>query len=159
VYDQNVEFLPISVKVLDQKFCIAVFYRPPDSTVSISDTLFYSIELIDISQYSNFILVGDFNVDVSNHLHPLHPKVSTLLELFCLSQVVTGHTRENSAGRCSLLNLVLTTNPNVLHNCFCLLPLTILVYSAFLTCMLPKLSIILGKSGDIHMLISLNLTN
>ena len=52
-----------------------------------------------------------------NHLHPLHPKVATLLELFCLSQVVTGHTRESSAGRCSLLNLVLTTNPNVLHNC------------------------------------------
>ena len=85
--------------------------------VSISDTLFYSIELIDISQYSNFILVGDFNVDVSNHLRPLYPKVSTLLELFCLSQVVTGHTRESSAGRCSLLDVVLTTNPNVLHNC------------------------------------------
>ena len=64
VYDQSLEFLSLSVKVLDQKFCIAVFYRPPDSPISIFDTLFHSIELIDISQYSNFILVGDFDVDV-----------------------------------------------------------------------------------------------
>jgi len=30
-------------------------------------------------RWSNFILVGDFDVDVSNHLHP---KVSTLPDLF-----------------------------------------------------------------------------
>ena len=63
-----------------------------------------------ISQYSNFILVGDFDVDVSNHLHP---KVSTLPDLFYLSQFGSGHTHES----CSLLDLVLTTNPNVLQNC------------------------------------------
>ena len=123
VYDQSLEVLPISVKVLEQKFCIAVFYTPPDSTVSIFGILFHSIELIDISRYSNFILIGDFNVDVFDHLHPLYPKVSTLLDLFCLSQVVTGHTRESSSGRCSLLDLVLTTNPNILHNCSVIPPL------------------------------------
>ena len=116
-------YIPLSVKILDQKFCIAVLYRPPDSPISISDTLFHSIELIDISQYSNFILVWDFNVDVSNQLHPLHPKVTSLLDLFCLSQVVTGHTRESCSGRCSLLDLVLTMNPNILYNCSVIPPL------------------------------------
>jgi len=65
-------------------------------------------------RWSNFILVGDFDVDVSNHLHP---KVSTLPDLFYLSQFGSGHTHESCSGRCSLLDLVLTTKPNVLQNC------------------------------------------
>ena len=74
MFDQSLEFLPISVTFFNQKFCIAVFYRPPDSPSSIFDTVFHSLELIDIAQYSNFIFVGDFNVDFYNHSHPLYSK-------------------------------------------------------------------------------------
>ena len=51
VYDLSLEFLPISVTFYNQKFCIAVFYRPPDPPSGIFDTVFHSLELIDISQF------------------------------------------------------------------------------------------------------------
>ena len=100
-----------------------MFYRPPDSPSGIFDTVFHSLELIDISQYSNFIFVGDFNVDFSNHSHPLLAKISTLMELFSLSQVVNGHTHTSSSGRHSLIDLVFVSNPSTLHSCSVIPPL------------------------------------
>ena len=56
--NNNLEFLPLSVKILNQYFCIAIFYRPPSSSSDIFDLLFYSIVSINISRF----LILDFNV-------------------------------------------------------------------------------------------------
>ncbi len=136
-------------------------YRPPDSPVSIFDTFIHSLELIDISQYSNFILVGEFNVDISNHCHTLYRKISTLMELFSLSQVVIGHTRKTSSGRCSLIDFVFTSNPSVLHSCSVIPPLAnsdhlgvLSIFNLHSPCP-SKPRTAHGKSGGIPMQISL----
>ena len=46
----KLEFLPLSVRFLDQKYFIAVFFIDPQVLhLNIFDTLFHSIECIDIS--------------------------------------------------------------------------------------------------------------
>ena len=123
VYDQSLEFLPISVMLFNQKFCIAVSYRPPDSSYSIFDTVFHSLELIDISQYSNCIFVGDFNVDFCNDSHPLYSNITALMDLFSLSQIVSDYTHKSSSGKHSLIDLVFISNPSVPYTCSVIPPL------------------------------------
>ena len=65
----NLEFLAISVFVESstihfcKKFCICLFNRPPSSSVSIFDNLCTTLQIINPAYFSNFILIGDFNVD------------------------------------------------------------------------------------------------
>ena len=40
--------------------CVSLFYRPPSSTVSIFDHLFYTLQSF---YFSTFLLLGDFNVN------------------------------------------------------------------------------------------------
>ena len=47
----NLEFLPISVTHNSFKEGIALFYRPPDSFVTIFDTLFHILESLDIAYF------------------------------------------------------------------------------------------------------------
>ena len=100
-----------------------MFYRPPDSLPVFLIQFFTLLSSFDISQYSNFIFVGDFNVDFSIHSHPLLTKISTLMELFSLPQVVNGHTHTSSSGRHSLIDLVFVSNPPTLHSCSVIPPL------------------------------------
>ena len=59
----NFELLPLSVELLDQRICISIFYRPPSSHTDIFNSLIDSVINIDISRFSQFFLVGDFNVN------------------------------------------------------------------------------------------------
>ena len=102
VQDHNLEFLPLSLRFLDHKFCIAVFYRP--QVLRLIYILFHSIECIDISQFLYFHLVGNFDVNMSDPSHPLYQKVCNL-DSFLLSQVVTGHAHASPTGRDSLIDL------------------------------------------------------
>jgi len=120
VQDHNLEFLPLSVRILDHKFCIAVFYRPPSAPSNIFDT---SFQCIDISQFLNFYLVSDFNVNMSDPSHPLYHKVCNLMDSFSLSQVVTGHTHTSPTGRDSLIDLGFISNPSLLCTCNVIPPL------------------------------------
>ncbi len=78
---------------------------------------------MDISQFSNFVLIGDFNVDVSNSLHPMFKRVCNILDSFCLSQIVSGHTHVSPGGNSSLIDLALTTPPSQLKHCSIIPPL------------------------------------
>ena len=42
---------------------IALLYRPPNSCSSLFDTLFRTLCNLDVSVFSNFVLLGDFNID------------------------------------------------------------------------------------------------
>ena len=105
-------------------FCIAAFYCPPNSPSSIFDTLSSFITSLSIPQFSNFILLGDFNVNLSNPSHPLYPKFCTLADCFSLSQVVTDDTHVSSNGHTSLIDLVLTSSPSQILNCSTIPPLS-----------------------------------
>lgn len=69
-FSLSLEFLPVSIRLHNFKLCICIFYRPPSSLSSIFDTFSESLEKLDISQFSNFICLGDFNVDINNPSHP-----------------------------------------------------------------------------------------
>ena len=104
-------------------FVLQFFYRTPSAPSNIFDALFHSIECIDISQFLNFYLVGDFNVNMSDPSHPLYHKVCNLMDSFSLSQVVTGHTHTSPTGRDSLIDLGFISNPSLLHTCTVIPPL------------------------------------
>ena len=55
---------------------------------------------------------GDFNIDLSNIHHPLHAKLSKVLQTFCLSQVVNGSTHVASLGKESLIDPALVSSTN-----------------------------------------------
>ena len=50
---------------------IVNFYRPPSSDVAYFDAFCNAVESLNIVKYSNFILLGDFNIDFYNTGHHL----------------------------------------------------------------------------------------
>jgi len=95
-------FFPTRVCVLSGDYGIftAVFIDP-----QVLHLIFLIHCFIDISQFLNFYLVGDFNVNMSDASHPLYHRVCNLMDSFSLSQVVTGHTHTSPTGRDSLIDL------------------------------------------------------
>ena len=63
----------------------------PSSHVAIFDSLFDVICSLDVSHFSNFILLGDFNVDMLSH-SSLCYHLNSILHSFSLVQVVTEPT-------------------------------------------------------------------
>ena len=95
--------------------CVGVFYRPPSSQLHIFNSLFDTLFSIRSAHFSNFVLVGDFNVNFLNTDHHLFSKVRELMDSFALSQVVNSPTHNTSSSHPSLIDLVFVSN----MNCFC----------------------------------------
>ena len=74
----GLEILPIEVSFLTFSFCITVYYHPPDSQGFIFDTLCNFLASLHLYQFSHFVLVGDFNVNMNNHDHPYFLRFVTL---------------------------------------------------------------------------------
>ena len=70
----------ISLSVLSQssfcKFCICLFYRPPSSPVYIFDNLCTTLQILNPVVFRNFLLLGDFNVDICNQTSYLYSHTS-----------------------------------------------------------------------------------
>ena len=65
----DLELLVVSLSRNNFHLCLCVFYRPPSSPSSIFDTLCETLLSVPHSYFSNFVILGDFNVnfDVSHH--------------------------------------------------------------------------------------------
>ena len=116
----SIELLSLTVEFCNSKFCISTFYRPPSSDVSYFDEL---CDTIDIVTFSNYILLGDFNINFCNPSHPLYPRLSNLCNSFMLTQVVTEPTHTSLSGSQSLIDLVLLSHPSQLVHCYTSPPL------------------------------------
>ena len=67
----DLELIVLSIDTSPSRVALAVFYRPPNSPTSTFDTLLCALCFyIDVSLFSNFVLLGDFNVNVFNPLSP-----------------------------------------------------------------------------------------
>ncbi len=119
----DLEFLPVSIRFSNRKLCVCIFYRPPSSASSIFDTLLQSLGTLDIYQFCNFVCVGNFNVNFHNPSHHLYPKLSNILQLLGLSQVVTGHTHVSPSGHTSLIDLTHVSSPQNVQECIVIPPL------------------------------------
>jgi len=71
-----------------------------------------------------FVLVGDFNVDLSTSSHPLSPKLHNIASSFILSQIVTQPTHFSHAGTPSLIDLVFVSSPINVASCQTVPPLS-----------------------------------
>ena len=62
---EDLELLLISIALPKCKnLCLGVFYRPPVSSVALFDSLLDVICVVNPFQFSQFVLVGDFNVNM-----------------------------------------------------------------------------------------------
>ena len=97
--------------------CVGVFYRPPSSLYSIFDTLLDSLFSINHSYFSNFVLLGDFNVNFANPDDFLYNKIVELMDSFVFSQVVTSPTHTSPNSEPSTIDLVFISNMHLFEFC------------------------------------------
>ena len=65
----DLELIVLTVGTYSSRVALALFYRPPNSPTSVFDTLLCTLcSYIDVSLFSNFVLLGDFNVNILNPL-------------------------------------------------------------------------------------------
>ena len=125
----QLEFLLISIYRNCHRINVGTFYRPPNSSVSVMDHLFSVLESLDSSYFSNFVLLGGFNIDFCNPNLPLYSKLTSLMQLFSQTQVVQGTTHSSTGGKESLLDIALVSTPKKLKLYSLFLTLTIMVSS------------------------------
>ena len=101
---------------------MGTFYRQLSSPSSSFDVLFDVLCSLNVTHFSDFILLGAFNVDVMSHL-PLCNHIDNILQSFSLSQVVTEPTHIKHNGNSSLIDLGLMSAPETLSNCTTVPPL------------------------------------
>ena len=101
----DIEFLLLSIKKGHHTFSVGTFYRPPSSPHDLY-ILHDTLSALNPSYLLNFILIGDFNVDVSNYLSPLFHKVSVFSDSFSLHQIIRKATHYSNSGSPSIINLV-----------------------------------------------------
>ena len=121
----GIELLTIVVQhdILPARICLSVFYRPPSSGPESLDAVCDYFNSINSAQFTNFVLIGDFNVDVSTCSHPLFHKLNSLASTYCLSQMVTQHTHIHHNGSRSTIDLLFVSNPNLVKDCCTIPPL------------------------------------
>ena len=88
----NFECIVLSITINLCKLCICLLYRPPSSSFEVLNSLHDVLCNLDVSLFSHFILVGDFNVDFLSPNRPLYDKLLSITSCFLLQQVVTKTT-------------------------------------------------------------------
>lgn len=99
-------------------------YRPPNSTNDLLTSLALHLEKIDLSQFSNFMLLGDFNIDYSNSSHPLFNKLNHIACTFGLEQIVREPTHVHHNHSLSRIDLVFMSNAQLANLCSIVPPLS-----------------------------------
>ena len=121
--DSSFECIIISLKLDSCNFCVCLLYRPPNAP-EVLDTLFSTLCSLDVRVFANFLMVGDFNVDVSNHNHPLFSRLFSVTSSFALYQVVKSPTHYNPSGNHSTIDLAFVSSPFLLNFCTTIPPLS-----------------------------------
>ena len=101
---------------------IALLYRPPNSCSSLFDTLFCTLCNLDVSVFSNFVLLGDFNIDYFCTQSPLFSRLNSVTSSFNLTQLVTEPTRV-CGNSCTLIDLIFVSTPAQVKSCHTTPPL------------------------------------
>ena len=121
----NLEFIVLAIvnSCTNCKHCVGLFYRPPSAKSELFNYFCTSLQYIDPSYFSNFVLLGDFNIDFLNSNHTLYPKLSDLMDTFNLSQVVPSYAHVNPSGNKFMIDLALLSDPSQLVDCIVIPPL------------------------------------
>ena len=141
----NFECVIVSIQLGHRKVCVCLLYRPPNSSSDFFDCLYDVLCTLDISLFSNFLLLGDFNVDFSSHSHPLFSKLVCITSSFLLHQVVNHPTHFSYSGVPSTIDLRFVSHPSNVVSCNTIAPLSTsdhmgihLIYKVPTTCKKSK---------------------
>lgn len=99
------EYLFIEVSCYNEKFSLAVFYNPPRNDCS--ETFYYKIVELGLD-YSQMIIVGDLNTDISK-INSRSSRLCSVIDAVGLNCVSFEPTHYFPGG-CSLIDLMLTSN-------------------------------------------------
>lgn len=88
----ELEFCTINIKCFSGNTCIALAYRPPSAPPQYFDSLSNVLLDLNIHTFSNFVLIGDLNVDVSTTSFSTST-LSCIFQQFGLHLVSTSPTR------------------------------------------------------------------
>ena len=103
----DLEILTLFLYNGSNRVCLTVFYRPPSSSVQIFSQVCTYFDNLCITQFSNFIFLGDFNVNVKDSSHPCYQR---LCDLYGLSQVVSDVTHTHHSGVSSTIVFSIPTD-------------------------------------------------
>ena len=85
--DPQLELLALSVRYNNSKVNLCLLYRPPNSGSHIFDILVSYFDLICVGSFSNFIFIGDFNVNFTDITHPYCNTLQSIMSLYSLCQL------------------------------------------------------------------------
>lgn len=124
VHGSYLELVIVSVCLFSVTLTIALFYRPPGSQMLILDKpLSVLCTHINPPLLSNFILLGDFNINYFNTSHLLFSKLLSVSNSLTLTQVVSVPTHYSSTSN-TLIDLVFLSSSKDLLFCETLSPLS-----------------------------------
>ena len=121
----NLELVLISVSQANStnSVCVGIFYRSPSSSYACMDDFYTFLENMDVSLLSNFIFVGDFNINFYDTHQSLYHKLDNIMSTFSLTQIVKDPTHINYSGADTLLDLVLVSSQSQVESCEVIPPL------------------------------------
>ena len=121
----DLEFALLSVvnPGFSYKVHVGLFYRPPSASADTLDLLCSSLQDVNVHSFTNFVLLGDFNVNFYNPSHPLFSNLCNIIDCYSLSQVVSEPTHTSPQGNTSLIDLVLISDTSKLTSCSVIPPL------------------------------------
>ena len=119
----TLEFLVLSVCKYFCKLCVRLFYRPPSSPVSVLDNFYTVLEGLDPSYFSNFVLLGDFNIDFYNPHSHQHCKLTDVMHAFSLTQAVGEALHTTPTGKETMIDWALVSQMTKLRHCAVIPPI------------------------------------
>lgn len=121
----NLELLGLTLyNENNSRFCLCVLYSPPATTHLVLQQLFIFLQKLNPSLFSNFVIIGDFNVNFLDSSSCLYHSLLTILSSFNLTQVVQKPTRMAPSGTATLIDLALMSAPDSLRKCDVIPPLS-----------------------------------
>jgi len=82
------------------------------------------LQPIDAGHLSNFTFLGDFNINIGNHSHPLYSNLCSITSLFILTQVVVGPRHVHHDGSTYIIDLVFVPDTSLVNSCSTIPPLS-----------------------------------
>ena len=102
--------------------CVALFYRPPGSDISLLDTLFSTLCDMFVLVPHQLLLIGDFNIDYLIPASSLYFKLQSIVSSFNLTQVVSEPTRVCKTSE-TLIDLIFVSSSVFVKKCSATPPL------------------------------------
>ena len=122
----SLEFISVSVSsiIFSENLCLCLFYCPPSSPVFTFNKLCTILHLLNPVQFSNCLIVGDFNINFLDQKSYSFSYVRDILDSFSFSQIVPSFTHVSPSGTKSLIDLALLLRTEHLQHCTTVSPLS-----------------------------------